>query len=308
MQDMSDAEAEAVWKEATSGTAAPAPTAEEPQTEAASEEAAEEAREATAETAGAETPQDEAADQPPNTAPETNPTTDIWANAPEELRSAFLETKSRADRLEHRVKSDEGRISRFQRERDELRKQLGAVNSVAEQEDLEAYLASEDWKKVKSEYGDDLKPVFTALETLAARDKANEARLSQLTQARSETTHEQNIDWLNDKAPGWVELFDRPDFDPWLNAQPEGVREMIARNVRGLVDPAEVKVVYDLFSAEIGAQGQAGTAPQTTNGRKREKQLEGSRSVSSRAPILTGPEQDDEAVIWKEAVAAATRA
>ena len=69
MQDMSDAEAEAVWKEATSGNAAPAPQAEEQQTEAASEEAAEEAGEATDETAGAETQQDEAADPPPNTAP-----------------------------------------------------------------------------------------------------------------------------------------------------------------------------------------------------------------------------------------------
>lgn len=306
MTDMTDAEAEAVWKEATSGMAAPAPKAEEQPEAAAEEAAAGEAGEQPEQTADAQT-QDEAANQPPNTAPETNPTDDIWANAPDELRSAFLETKSRADRLEHRVKSDEGRISRFQRERDELRKQLGAVNSVAEQEDPEAYLASDEWKKLKSEYEGDLGAAFKLLETLAARDKANEARLSQLTQARSESTHEQNVSWLNETAPGWIELFDRDDFNPWLRSQPQGVRDMLDRNMNGLVDPAEVKVVYDLFRADIGAQRQDGPTPQPNNGRKREMQLEGSKSARSKAPILTGPEENDEEAIWKEAVAAATR-
>lgn len=171
-------------------------------------------------------------------------------------------------------------------------------------------MASDEYTKVKSEFGDDLGALFKAFETLAARDKLTTAQLSQLAEERAGDRSGDNLNWLNSNAPGWVELFDREDFNPWLNSRSQSVRDMITRNLNGLVDPAEVKEVYDLFRAHIGPQQELADppAPQPKNDRKRESQLDAARSVSSRAPIITEPDTDDRTAGWKLAEAEERRA
>lgn len=256
-----------------------------------------------AEDGAAEIPQDEAAPEPPKTDPETTPTIDIWANATPEQKAAFEAAEQARQRLEHRVRSDEGRVARFQRERDEARKKALVVTTLAEQEDLEAYLASEEWNKVKADYGDDLAPVFKLTERLAARNKDFEQRFSQLDEDRAAQAAESYEEWLDREAEDRAVLFSSEGFLPWLNTQPASVRAMAENNWKEVVDPAEVKALCDLYRPYSGISKQEPAPQNTSMDRKREVQLQGSRSVTSRSPILAGPDENDEDAAWAEAVA-----
>lgn len=281
----------ALWAEATGEAPAQQDT-----------EAAQAASPAEAEDRAADTPQDEAAPEPPNTAPETTPTIDLWANATPEQIAAYEAAETARKALEHRVRSDEGRVARFQRERDEARKRAAVVDNLAQQEDLEAYLASEEWNKTKAEYGDDLAPVFKLTEQLAARNKGFEQRFSQIEEDRAVQAAQSYEEWLEVEARDRVQLFSSPSFIPWLNNQPASIREMAERNWDTVVDPAEVKALADLYRPIAGISQ---PKPQdNATDRRREVQLQGSRSATSRSPILAGPDENDEDAAWKEATAA----
>lgn len=287
MSDTETQEYEAAFREAIGQT----PAGESPQVEQVTE-----GPEQAAETQG------QAADSPPEVLP-TNPTDDIWANVAPELKAAFEAAETRARQAEHRAKSDEGRVSRFQRERDELRRQLGAIKGAAEHEDLEAYLASEEWTKVKTEYGDDLKPIFSALETLAARDKTFQARFGEMDEARAEAQANANAEWLDREVPDMEELFGRDEFTHWLETQPDGVRAMSDRNWDKLVDPAEVKVLADLFRASLPATAQPESQTQKIDP-KRAAQLDAARSSKTRQPpIVADASEDDYEAAFKAASA-----
>lgn len=285
----------ALWAEATGETPAPV---EDPQDEAAK------AADADAEDGAAETPQDEAAPEPPNTDPETTPTIDLWANATPEQLAAYEAEANARKALEHRIRSDEGRVARFQRERDEARKKAAVVDNLAQQEDLEAYLASEEWTKTKAEYGDDLAPVFKLTEQLAARNKTIEQRFSQFEEDRAVDAAQSYEEWLEEQAPDRVQLFSSPSFIPWLNTQPDTVRAMAEKNWDTVVDPAEVKALCDLYRPIAGISQPEAKPHDNATDRRREVQLQGSRSVTSRAPILAGPDENDEDAAWREATAA----
>ena len=313
IDDTEQAEIDAAWEEALAlhGAAPNGETqleAEDPAAEHAAEDLVSEEAEPAAETA-----QDEAATPPPNTDPETVPTNDIWANATPEQKAAFDAAIRQTRTLEHRVKSDEGRVSRFQRERDEALKKIGAATSVAEREDLEAYLASEDWQKTKAEYGNDLGGLFKLVETLAVRDQVFEQKIGQFDELQAAKVANENEEWLDREAPDRGALAARDDFIPWLETQPQPVRDMVTRNWDGVVDATEVKLVFDLFrpQAYLADQRKSPTPepepqPQEHN-RKRAVQLEGSKSHATKAPLLTRPDADDEDAAWDEATAAIER-
>ena len=249
----------------------------------------------------AEPTQDEAAPEPPKTDPETTPTSDIWANATPEQKAAFEAATSKATTLEHRVKSDEGRLARFQRERDELRKRNSIVEEVAEQEDIGEYLQSDEWKKVKADYGDDLAPVFKLAERLATRNQTLERQVGSLSEAEVAKTSQAYLDQLTEEVPDMGDLFSSEGFQPWLDAQPKLIRDMVERNWEAVVDPAEVKAVLDLYRPHSGLvkETAAPSPPKQEIDRKREVQLQGARSSQSRSPIVTEPDTDDYAAGWK---------
>lgn len=299
-------EFEAAWLERHPVPATEDIPLEQGGSEAAQNSAADDPAEgAEGQAAGSE--QDEAAIAPPNTDPETNPTDEIWANATPEQRAAYEAASREAQQLRHRVKSDEGRVAAFQRERDEYRKKIGAITSVAEHEDTEAYLASEEWQKLKADYGDELKPALTLLETLVARDRMFSERMGRIDESRGAAIAQENSNWLDREAPDWRDLATRPDFQPWLEAQPHGVREMAQRNWDVLVDPAEAKTVFDLFRGHVRQtetpSANIGQPQSNAIDRKRDLQLKGAKSVTSRAPVVTEPDEFDEDAAWNAAVA-----
>ena len=149
MDDITDQEFEAAFLEASGVAEQPAPPSAD-----------------TAE--AAQTEQDVDADISPPAQPDTN-TPDIWADVPSEAKAAYEAAELKARNLEHRLRSDDGRVARFQRERDEANKALAALNSATQKTDvdLREYIQSEEWQTKKADYGDDLGSLFTAVERLA---------------------------------------------------------------------------------------------------------------------------------------------
>lgn len=278
MTDNDDQIFEAAFQEATQGTPADQTDPPEPDSPQA-----------------AETEQDQGADSPPE-APESNQP-DIWANAPPELRSAYEAERQRAERLEHQRRSDEGRVATFQRQRDTYRRQLETFTNAATQEDLASYVQSDDWQKAKAEYGDDLNPLFRAVEAMVDVNQKAQDRFSQLDKVQAEAFERSAESYLTERAPDWKDLLSGGDFLPWLQSQPPHVQALYAHNEAELLDPEEVldlvgKYRAYRFIASPDAPTEPAPQPQPID-QKRAVQLDGSRTVRSRQPELNGDASDD---------------
>jgi hypothetical protein len=315
MADTDDQEFEAAFKEASgeSSTATPPDGANGADMDDAAAQAAAEELEDQAKAADPNR-QDGAAEQPPANTDTSTP--DIWADAPAHLKAAH---EAAVGALEHRLKSDEGRVSSFQRKSDDLRRQLQVLRNVGEQDDLQGYLDSEEYKAKKDEYGADLGPVFKLIEGLAKNNRALTGH-TETVAGNAISQVENEVERLLDEA-----AYDRADllsdnrFIPWLERQPKFVRELATRNWDAVNDPAELVELCDRFANANGIERkfnpEAPANPETSQtaqphaiNRKRDLQLDGSRSMTSRQPLAQpGADEDDFDGAWKEAEAAATR-
>lgn len=296
MDDKTQQDYEAAFAEATNDEAGESPRIiGEPESEAANQ--------AVEDTGASETPPE---------APATNPPEDIdWSN-PEAAQAAYSALKADRDNLDHKVRSDDGRVSRFQRDRDEAMRKVELLTSAASQKDLKAFVDSSEWKKTKEEYGADLGPIFQALEGLAEQGQATQARFSQLGQDELSDYVAKNVEYLDEQAPGWLTLLASESFDPWLKAQPPHVQRLYENNREVLVDPDEVLDLVTKFNAgaiTLPSNEEPATDPQMQpNDSRRAAQLEGSRSARSRSPGLTGNGGGDYDSYFQQYAAAEERA
>lgn len=318
MPDTDDQEFEAAWKLASGDDSAPITPVPANDGNASADAAAEAAAEANgqpgdgAEAADPNRQDGAAVEQPPANTDTTAP--DIWADAPEHLKAAH---EAAIAKFEHRIKSDEGRVSGFQRRSDELRRQVAVLRTTSEQEDLKTYLDSEEYKKSKDEYGADLGPIFQLIEGLAKNTTTNAQQIGQVTTTAASQIEADVEALLDEVAPDRVDLISDPKFSPWLDTQPAFVKRLAANNWDRVVDPAEIVELCNRFRSahgiempEIASERKDGAATRPTEtSRKRELQLEGSKATTSRQQIANpGVEDDDFEGAWKEAAAAKKRA
>lgn len=243
--------------------------------------------------------------EPGATEPLTDPapvTDDIWSNATPEQRAAFEAAQAESQRLKHRLTSDDGRVARYQRDRDATLSAIGKVASVTEKENIADYLQSEEWQKVKTDYGDDLKPIFHLVETLANHNQSMTERFSAMDEADAEAFDLRQQDLLTERAPDWRELLGKDQFGPWLNSQPLHVQEAFGRNFERLTDIDQAADVVDRFRAFLGASHPQQTPQQPQLDHKRAVQLDASKSARSRPPVVADAADDFEALA-KQAMA-----
>lgn len=217
---------------------------------------------------------------------------DIWANASAEQRAAFEAANQRAEQAEHRAKSDEGRFNAYQRDLAVIRRQTRTLgDTLAKGDDLSALVTGESWEKVKSEYGEDLAPILTALETIAQQRKSDAEQFQQLSQELVAADYDDNEAKLAEIAPDWQGLFARPDFAGWLDSKPAMYRETLAKNWDAVTDPAGVAEVASRFRDELTASGKLTPSHMPTPSPeplpidpKRAAQLEGARVGKVNSP------------------------
>lgn len=251
-------------------------------------------------------PQADGAGDQPLTQPETTSPDDIWKD-PEQAKAAYEAANSKAQELEHKLRSDDGRVSRYQRERDEAIEKLKAASAGPGKEDPAAFLASEEYQKVKADYGDEFAPVFKVLERLAERDKEATERFGQLDETQAESLFKLNQDMLTEKAPDWLALVSRQDFGPWVEAQPSHIQDAFERNREKVVDPEVAADVMSRFRAYAYLKDNPPAPQPQSLDQRRAAQLEGAKSAGARQPVVadTVDEEDFEANFKRFAAAKA---
>ena len=245
-------------------------------------------------------------------AQQTTPQNDIWAAAPPELRSAFEETRRRAEQAEHRFRSDAGRIAALQRQVDEARKGIAAPGTAAgttQDGEPKSVLESDELKAIKQEYPEIVAPFEAALAQLEGRIHRHEKELSAIGTDRRQAAQDEQQTVVTQVHGDYVGFIrgNLEQFQAWREAQPRYVQEAIQRNWDGVVDGYEMADVIARFKSSLG--GNSGSPGQEPPGKgtsqpladRRKRQLESSASPRSRGPSVASgiPEDADEETIWK---------
>jgi hypothetical protein len=238
---------------------------------------------------------------------------ELWNGADPRLRTAWEAAQAklqaeqeRAAKAENTLRSNQGRLSRADRELNELRHRL-------QQQPKEEPKASEEagvdidaaLSKVAEEYpdiGGPLQEVIGSFRSKVERLEQAEASAAEREQALADLRYQESLaeqaQMLGEKHPDWSEVVSTQAYADWALAQPGFVQDLIRKNGTALVDGEAAVEVFDRFKRDT--QTNVGPDPHQT---KRDRQLEGSRHVHARTPALTATDKGggDFESEWKRA-------
>lgn len=240
---------------------------------------------------------------------------DIWANATPEQRAAFEAVQAERDRLDHRIRSDSGRVSALQKRINMLRAAVHDQDGRAEQAKV-----SETLSPLKEHYPEIAEPLSKALEVMdgrfAEQERKEQGRKTAAQEELADTEAElANIIRAQETAlaevhPDWFDVLSKngPAFQAWVEDQPRKVREAAYANAETIIDAKAASEVLDAFKAYLSPNTRPQPAPATLTipetqplNDRRQRQLAASaspRKPGSR-PVVAGiPEDGDPADIW----------
>lgn len=260
------------------------------------------------------TPEDEPADAGTDTG-----TPDIWAGASPEQRHAFEEAQKRASEAEHRLRSDDGRVSSLQKKINRLTEDLQSRKPDANGRQRNE-TATEALGRLKTDYpeiAELLDPVLASVRgDVTALSDAETKRIQtaqrDLDESRTELASiaNNNARTVEQAHPGYERFLveNQQAFVAWVEDQPRAIREAAYANAQFVADPSAAIDVINRFKAHINPPAQMpdtdrkNADPQNNplNDRRR-RQLDASASPqrSARRPAVSGvPEDGDPQAIW----------
>lgn len=224
-------------------------------------------------------------------------TDDIWAAAPEALRTAYeAERKARED-AEHRIKSDGGRVASLNTQVRTLRQQLEQAQTGRSEDGKPAKLAdilgSDEFKSFRENFGADMGPLISALEAAAAETGSLSATTGTLAEQNAAAQEAANMARIEAAIPGWQDKMaaNQAAFKPWLDAQPQHVQDAFFRNEQRLTDPAQAIDVVQRFLATVTPA--PAPTPDPQRDARRSGQLDAATSVQTKGPAATAAPSDD---------------
>jgi ppGpp synthetase/RelA/SpoT-type nucleotidyltranferase len=231
-------------------------------------------------------------------APAATQATDIWANAPQELREAYQ--RERAD-FEHRLKSTTGRLSAADRELARLRAESNQRAAPATESQSQGNGPSdEELLRVQEEYGDIVSPILKQIQGLKEQLGQVSAPIEQINQERALAAQGNEIQILTHAHPDWQSYTNDPRYPEWVSQQPKAVQEAAARAV-SLEDGHEAAWLLGQFKQSMGVQQQSPTAnntpaPKPSADQRRQRQLNAGRDAGGGSPpVQTGVPDDFDA-------------
>lgn len=252
-------------------------------------------------------------DDAPADAGQSDGTPDIWANASPEQWEAFKETQKRILDLEHRLRSDDGRVSSLQRKINRLQEDLQNQQANSGNRNETATQALGRMKEEYPEIAELLDPVIGSVRgDITALSAAEKRRLETTHRDLQESTHElatiatNNAREVDSVHPGYEKFLaeNGQAFARWVEDQPLAVRQAAYANAEFVADPAAAIDVINRFKAafEPSAGGDprpAGNQTPPNDRRRRQLDASASPSKSARRPATSGvPEDGDPQAIW----------
>jgi len=228
------------------------------------------------------------------------PADDPWAGASEAQRAAFTAAQARAEALEQRIRSDEGRVRAYQQQVEDLKRKSAAPAAGTPKDD--------GLQKIAEDYPEIVNPImerFAELEgALSGMTEGQRAAAEAAALASNEAA-------LTEIHPDWLTLRADPRLAAWIGTQPNYVREAAEMNGNAIVDVEAAADLVSRFKQSIGAAPAGSTAanarptsasPTTiapTNADRRRRQLEASTGAGMRSgPAAVGGIPDDPDAQW----------
>lgn len=211
-----------------------------------------------------------------NPSPANNPS-DIWANAPAELREAHEKAIRDAD-LKYR--SAAARQAALQRQLAERVQQSGGD---AEDQAKAANASDKGGLAELREDFPDLAPLFDQIEALMKGKEDTERVVQTVQQREADAYIEQQEGILSKDHPDWMEAAADERFMGWLESQPTSIKQAMQRNFDKIVDGADAALVISKFKADMGVQSFGATAAQPAKPdpqeQRRQRQLNANRDT-----------------------------
>jgi len=218
------------------------------------------------------------------------------------------ELQSQLERIRHSEASQRGRLGAYQRQINELQRQVQtrqasqppqrdgqAAEGDDQQQRQEAAeaMGADDWETFKEDFPD----MARAFEARLSADRQKQAHLEQeVAELRSsvqpiqQQAQEQHLkdqeDALAARHPDWREVVAAPEFAEWLNQQPDSLQALTSSD-----DAAEAAALLDMYRAQHGSPEPAGSRTGTPD--KRQQRLAAAQSVGRRGAPRQGAVDDD---------------
>lgn len=228
---------------------------------------------------------------------------DKWAGLSDEQKALIEQLEREKEEAIHRASSDANRVAALSRKLHQLQTAKPSGEKPQSEEPTEAQKALDSKiKQLKEEYGDIAEPLIELIENQRKELTTVRTQLEGLSEAQQAQVIAVEAAALEERHPDWRNIAVSPDFNGWLQVQPENIQRLASS-----WDARETSVVLTLFKAERAeATGQGPDAsekkeepkpkPDAATGEKRSQQLDGGRDVRSRpAPAASGPPEDFDA-------------
>lgn len=221
---------------------------------------------------------------------------DPWAGMSPEQRSHW-------EKVQHSEQSQRGRVAALTRKATAAQPQTPAVephkqpqgDGNASKEDSVSK-AEERFNRIKAqaeEYPDVVGAIPEEIADLKAQLVEIGNAIKPIRESQDAQQHTQAYVELEAKHPDFRNFIGNETFVGWIESQPDGIQKLV-----NSYDPSEVSAVLTLYKMENSATSQQSAADQgggqkSATEAKRERQLDGSKAVSSRgAPAATGIPDD----------------
>lgn len=235
--------------------------------------------------------------------PAGSPSTDIWANAPAELKAAFDAALQDRDQLLTKHNRTLGQLSAADRELARLRRESVAKPEPQQGEqggsqDSDPF-DSDEIKRLREEYGEIAEPFLKLLKTQSEQIAQLQAPVAELGQQRASVARQSELEVFTTAHPDWERYVNDPRYPEWLSAQPKAVQDAAARAIN-VDDGQEAAWLLGQFKASIGAAQSPALAPenkqeaqQPAPDPRRARQLAAGRDGGQSAPPVQSGIPDD---------------
>lgn len=227
---------------------------------------------------------------------------DPWAEAPEPLRAARDQMQEKLDKLEHRIRSDEGRMAAFQRQINELR------SKPVEKAD-EPPAPDETLKTLMEDYPEIAGPIAKLMERQGTELAEIKNRLGDVGSSVERVTANRYVAQeraLTEAHSDWREVLsgdNEPVYLAWLARQPTEIREAADMNAANIEDAAAAAKVVGGFKQFLANLDSPSGQPDSKNkaSDRRARQLEGAtmiKSGGSQTTVRGVPEEGNPEDLW----------
>ena len=236
--------------------------------------------EAGAEDAGTDADKEKSAGEEDNT--------DYYAGMDEKTKAHFKSIEADRNKLDHRVKSDGGRVKAYQKKAEDLQAVIDNTDEKPTEEQVKTAMQSasklEEFRKDYPEVAEGIDIMFE--QNFAKQDEKINGVLKPIINER-ERAHESALEdskvTMDDSFPGWRERVGGEDYQAWFKDQPEEVQVLAESDA--LDDASDL---IGNFYEHLRANGHniEGYNPEGVDGslsKKREIQKNAGKSAKSRS-------------------------